>query len=77
MQTIGIKICYLHGQHYLYVFTYIWCFFIQSSKHRIQPLMADYLLRRQEPLRVKVVCGDARVYDPILSGAQVVTLIEV
>ncbi|XP_063885112.1 small RNA 2'-O-methyltransferase-like isoform X3 [Scylla paramamosain] len=50
---------------------------LQSSKHRVQPLMADFLLRRQEPLTVKVVCGDARVYDPLLSGAQVVTLIEV
>lgn len=50
---------------------------LQSCKYRVQPLMADFLLRRQEPLTVKVVCGDARVYDPILSGAQAVTLIEV
>lgn len=50
---------------------------LQNSKHRVQPLMADFLLRRQQPLTVKVVCGDARVYDPLLSGAQVVTLIEV
>ncbi|KAG0720888.1 hypothetical protein GWK47_047538 [Chionoecetes opilio] len=30
----------------------------KNSKYRVQPFMADFLIRRQEPLTVKVVCGE-------------------
>ena len=50
---------------------------LQNSKHRVQPLVADFLLRRLDPFTVKVVCGDALTYDSVLSGTQAVTLIEV
>ncbi|KAG7162213.1 Small RNA 2'-O-methyltransferase-like 1 [Homarus americanus] len=49
---------------------------LKDNEFRINPLAADFLILRDLPLNVKVVCGDARKYDPVLSGTQVVTMIE-
>ncbi|XP_045619289.2 uncharacterized protein [Procambarus clarkii] len=49
---------------------------LKDYEYRIKPLVGDFLFLRKLPLNVKAVCGDARKYDPLLAGTQVVTMIE-
>ena len=49
---------------------------LQDNKYKINPITADYLMLRSNPLTVKMVCGDVRYYDPVMEGAEAVTMIE-
>ncbi|XP_071540770.1 uncharacterized protein Hen1 [Panulirus ornatus] len=49
---------------------------LKDNVYRINPMLADYLMLRSLPLNVKAVCGDASKYDSVLSGTDVVTMIE-
>ncbi|XP_045619982.2 uncharacterized protein [Procambarus clarkii] len=49
---------------------------LKVNEYRINPFAADFLMLRRLPLNVKAVCGDARNYDPLLCGTQVITMIE-
>ncbi|XP_042871001.1 uncharacterized protein LOC122252554 isoform X2 [Penaeus japonicus] len=49
---------------------------MQDNEYKIKPFTSDHLVLRSNPLTVRMVCGDVRFCDPVLLGAEVVTMIE-
>ncbi|KAK7086396.1 Small RNA 2'-O-methyltransferase [Halocaridina rubra] len=49
---------------------------LKDNIHKLCPLAGDYVMLRSEPLLVKVVSGDATLFDQLMCDTHVVTMIE-